>query len=509
MGHVTEPDRPEGLAVGGDVGLAADCHRGRGQRRVDAGGTPAQVGDEVAAEPGVDLDQLGTGRGEPELRVGEPVGEAQCLVGPGEDVQEGRVGQHRFSAVDEVADLLEVRLVADLLVRQADRQHLALEHRAVHADLRAVGVFLDQHDLFADDGTGRGGVPGEGEVLAQFGLVLGQHHAQAGGDAARLEHDRVADLGCGRGRFVSGADQDRAGLRHAGGTGQLAGQVLVPAAQHHLRVATGQPERLGHLGRGMDPRLVPAQHAGQSIAPVQLGRGSDHGVGVQGVGEHRDPVDVLRLPGRFGRQEQVDPVVLGQRGQQVLAEQPVAGGDQQQVRAVVLVGGHGGTPDVEFGRIGDGAGVRLGQRDDGGHARGTVDPAPVLGQHDPAVGQDGRRAHHGAGHRLTVEHQLGVSGGDGARCIHRSDQPAGPNLTTADLDRDQVAVLVIATDRMLVRSLRRTEEDPIVIRRFAHHQLHCTGQSSSRIAKTSRPSMELSTRPARTGSKLKLASGMP
>src|SRR5262249_57605857 len=130
---------------GGEGGGGGGGEGGGGQGGVDAGGAQAEVRDQVAAEPGVDLDDLRAVRGELQLGVGHAVGEAQRGVRVLEDPQQLRIAQQRILRVHHVADLLEVRRVADLLAGHEHRQHLPGVYRRVDADLRSGQVLLDEH----------------------------------------------------------------------------------------------------------------------------------------------------------------------------------------------------------------------------------------------------------------------------------------------------------------------------------------------------------------------------
>jgi hypothetical protein len=230
-----------------------------------------------------------------------------------------------------VADLLEVRLVADLLTGHEHRQDLAVVDRGVDTDLWPGQVLLDQHRHVVLPGAGKRGVVRESVARGQLVQGVGSDHTQAGGQRARLEHDRIADLLRRGDRLVEVRGQDRLRLRYAGRGQRLPGQPLVSAPHDHVRVAAGQRKRRGHLRALQDARLVPAQHAVDRLARDYLaGRGHHLGyVGRTGqVTEDGEAVEVVELPTRLGAQQQVHPKPGPDRPEQVLAIEPAAGGDQ-------------------------------------------------------------------------------------------------------------------------------------------------------------------------------------
>src|SRR6185312_5074392 len=150
---------------------------------------------------------------------------------------------------------------------------------------------------------------------------------------------------------------------------------------------------------------------------------------------------------------------------------------------------------------------------DPGRAGRAVVAAPALLQPHPPVREQVRSAGHPPGRQLAAVEQLDVRGLDHAVRAAGADQPPGPHRPAGELGPDQVAGLVVAADRggaVAPGGLGRLGAEPPAVVVEAHHAAHHrTGSASSTTVSSCRSRIELSTSAARTGSRVRLASGMP
>jgi hypothetical protein len=240
------------VAPSATIGCAAR-HVDEDRAGVDTGRELAEVRDQVAAEASVHLDHDRSFGAEPDLGVRDAVRRADRLVGGLQQLAQLGIGQQRVRAVDDVADLLEVRRGAELLVGNEERLVLARYDRSVDADLRTVDELFDQRPALVLGRTAAAGTVRSFERFNDSGRVVHHRDADARGHPARLDHDRVADRrGGGRGLVGRCGDRELR-LRQTGVGERLPGPRLVTTTLRALRGQARQFEPVRDQ-RGRDHR---------------------------------------------------------------------------------------------------------------------------------------------------------------------------------------------------------------------------------------------------------------
>ncbi len=321
----------------GEVGALSQRGAHGGAGRVDAGGELPQARDEVAAEPPVDLDDDRTAGRQLDLGVGDAEAVADGAVRGPQHRQQFRIGAQRVVRGDVVADLLEVGEEADLFAGHEHRVVLAVHDGRVDADLGPFEILLDQRPAAVGDRSDPAGLVGGPERPGDLAGVRGEHDADAGAHAARLDDDRVADLLRRREGLLGGVHPGVPGLVDARLGEQPAAAVLVPAALHTVHARAGQAQCVRHVRGRHDQGLVPAQHAAHRDAPRQLPGGREHRVPVGEVHD-RVPAEPGCLPAGLVVREQPDRVRRRGTGQQVLAvlAQPAPDEQDHALRALAV-----------------------------------------------------------------------------------------------------------------------------------------------------------------------------
>nr|WP_237299546.1 hypothetical protein [Streptomyces hygroscopicus] len=213
------------------------------------------------------------------------------------------VVEQRVVRVDGVPRLLEEGGESGPFARDHQRCADALADHRVDADLRSGEELFDQ-DVFLVPGNAGPDRSARGRVrVGDRRRVVDSQYAEAAGQSAGLDHDRVADL-LGRGhRLFGGGHRARDRLRYSGGVEDRSAAGLVPAGLYRLRRIAGKAEFLGDPCDRAHQRLVEGPHATRREGRRDLACHGDQGVRVEGVRD-RDALDVIVRPGRVGRVDQ-------------------------------------------------------------------------------------------------------------------------------------------------------------------------------------------------------------
>ncbi len=352
-------------AAGGVLGVEAGldgvaCRLGVG-RHAGPGGDVEHQADEVEAghelghavldlEAGVDLEEveLAPRRVDQELdrahrAVLHRAGQGSCrVVQPGAHLG-GEVGRRR--------------LLDDLLVAALHRAVAIAEHRhgaAPVADDLHLDVAGHGQEPLDEQGAGpEARRAGAGHARPGVGQVAGPvaaGHADAAAARRRLQQDGVADrLGLGGGRLEVGEDAGAGQQRHAGGSGQRAGAVLVAEGLdlRGRRPDEGEARRLDGAGEG--GRLGQEAVAGVDGVGARVEGGLHDAVGAQvAVGRRRSAqrhghvglADVGGGPVRVGEHGDGRDVAAGQRGDDAAGDLAPVGDEDAAERGGPGGGGH-------------------------------------------------------------------------------------------------------------------------------------------------------------------------
>lgn len=260
----------------------ADRDVGGGLGEVDAGGEQVQIGDQITTEAGRELDHAGPALGEPQLGVGGADLHGERLVGGGHDLADLVFGGDRLAGRYRVSDLLEMGRKVDVLAGRYGHEQRAARDDALDAVLGTVEILLHK-DAGGDAEPAFVGAGGEIVGAAKCRGVIDPGDADAAGQGARLDNDRIAELSAGRGGVLGSVHQPAPRARHPGLFERRAHRVLVSASLQAGGAVRRQAEPAGDVAGDRHRCLVVGEHA---VEAVRAGEDGDRGGDV--VGHERD-----------------------------------------------------------------------------------------------------------------------------------------------------------------------------------------------------------------------------